>query len=228
MKVLVLAVLAVSLAASAQTSYPPAPPGRGATPAPSASTPAAAPIPLDLNQLLSHLDQTTSNINASLSRLRIEKWKTDGQAKGHYQSDADSISRNITSALPEITGGVRNAPAGLAANFKLYRNVGALYDVFASLTEAAGAFGPKEDYQALAQELQQVDDLRRAFGDRVSDLAASADAQMARLKAQAQQQAQAQPPKKIIVDNGDESPKPKKKKKPAGSTAQTQSQPPQQ
>lgn len=223
MKAIVLAVLTLVLSASAQTSYPPPPPGKGAAPAAPASTPNAAPVPVDLNQLLFQLNQTTSAINASLSKLRIEKWKADSQAKGQLQANAESISRNITAALPEITGGVRSAPASLSANFKLYRNVSALYDVFASLTEAAGAFGPKEDYQALAQELQQVDGLRHSFGDRVSALSSSADAELAKLRTQIQQ-AQAAPPKKIIVDNGDETPKPKKPKK-KGTTSTAQSKP---
>jgi hypothetical protein len=228
MKALVLAVLAVAVSVTAQTSYPPPPPGRqNAAPA---QGPVAAPnnAPVDVNQLLVQLDQTTSAVNGSVTKLKIDKWKTDSQSKGQLQSNAESISRNITEALPAITGAVRSTPASLGANFKLYRNVGALYDVFASLTEAAGAFGPKEDYQALAQELQQVDALRHALGDRVNDLALSSDTELAKLRTQVRQAQAAVPPKKIIVDNSDEPAKPKKKKKTSPSTAQNKTQTPQQ
>ncbi len=219
MKALVLAVLILAISATAQTSYPPPPPGR----APEPASAAPANTPSDVNQLLAQLDQTMAAVNASVSELRIDKWKTDSQQKSQYQSNVESISRNITQALPGIAGAVRTAPASVGANFKLYRNVGALYDVFASLTEASGAFGPKEDYRALAQELQQVDGLRRALGDRVNDLALSSDAELARLRTQVRQ-AQAAPPKKIVVDNVDEPAKPKKKKKPSSSTAKSQPQ----
>lgn len=226
MKVLVLAVLALTISATAQTSYPPPPPGRGTAPA--AASPAPASGAANVNQLLAQIDQTTAAVNGSLSKLRIDKWKTDSQQKSQYQSNAESISRNISEALPGIAGAVRNTPASMGANFKLYRNIGALYDVFASLTEAAGAFGPKEDYEALAKELQQVDSLRHALGDRVNELALSSDAEVARLRTQLQQAQAAIPPKKIVVDNGDESPKPKKKKKSSTSTAQNKPQTPQQ
>ncbi len=226
MKVLVLAVLVLAISATAQTSYPPPPPGRGTAPAASAAAPATGAA--NVNQLLAQIDQTTAAVNGSLSKLRIDKWKTDSQQKSQYQSNAESISRNISEALPGIAGAVRTTPASVGATFKLYRNISALYDVFAALTEAAGAFGPKEDYQALAQELQQVDSLRHALGDRVNELALSSDAEVARLRTQLQQAQAAIPPKKIVVDNGDESPKTKKKKKSSSSTAQNKPQTPQQ
>ena len=82
---------------------------------------------------------------------------------------------------------VRSAPGNLGAQFKLYRNVGALYDVFFSLTEAAGAFGPKDDFQELSQEGQQLDTMRHNLADRVEQLATAQEAELGRLRAQAAQ-----------------------------------------
>ncbi len=239
MKAAVFAVLMLAVSAAAQTSYPPPPPARTkATPAPSARPVAAAQpgapvpnstVPVDTPQLLAQLDQTSGTLNNSLRNLRIEKWKTDGQSKTQLQSNAESIQRNISSALPGMINVVRTAPDDLAASFKLYRNVSALYDVLASLTEAAGAFGPKEEFRDLSYQLQQMDNLRRGLGDRMEQLATTKDTQINQLRAQVKQYqaaAAAAPPKKVVVDDN-EQPKPKKKKKPSASTAQTGTTPPQ-
>ncbi len=233
MKGTILAVLTLAAVAAAQSDYPPPPPGRQAAPA--QRTAAAAPAPanpvnpgatqVDPNQVLAQLGQTTNALNSTLEQLRIEKWKTGSQEKSQLQSNADSIRRNVTAALPGMVQDVRHAPDNLAASFKLYRNVGALYDVLASLTEAAGAFGPKDDYRDLSQELQQLDAARHNLGDRMEQLAGTKDAEVARLAAQLKQAQAAIPPKKIVVDNSDETPKPKKKKKSSGTAAQPAAQP---
>ncbi len=229
MKGTFLAVLTLAAAAAAQTSYPPLPPGRQTTTGPSplaASSPGGPAAPLPADDVLSQLGQTTTALDSTLGRLRIEKWKTGSQEKSQLQSNADSIRRNVTAALPGMVQDVRNAPGNLAPSFKLYRNVGALYDVLASLTEAAGAFGPKDEFRDLSQELQQIDTARHNLADRVEQLASAKDAEVVRLTAQLKQaQAAAVPPKKVIVDNDEEKPKPKKKKKPASSSAQPAAQP---
>ena len=225
MKGTFLAVLMVAALAAAQTSYPPAPPGRQpvaakAPPAP-AATPASPTAPVDVNQVLSLIGQSTGALRSTLGQLRIEKWKTGSQEKGQLQSNAESIRRNLTTALPGMVQGVRGAPDNLAASFKLYRNVNALYDVLASLTEAAGSFGPKEDYRDLSLELRQIDAARRSLADRLDQLATAKDAELARLSTQLKQAQAAVPPKKIVVDDS-EQPKPKKKK---STTAQTAAKP---
>ncbi len=229
MKGTILAVLMLAAAAVAQTSYPPPPPARQSTaPAAPVAAPAAmAPAaPVDPNQVLTQLGQASTALDSTLGSLRIEKWKTGSQEKSQLQSNSDSIRRNVTAALPGMVQEVRKAPDNLAASFKLYRNVGALYDVLASLTEAAGAFGPKDDYRDLAQELQQIDAARHNLADRVELLATAKDAEVARLAAQLKLAQAAIPPKKIVVDNSDEEkPKPKKKKKPASTAAQPAAKP---
>ncbi len=229
MKGTFLAVLMLAAVAAAQTSYPPPPPGKTARPAaPSPATPAPTAAPaatVDVNQVLSQIGQTSTALNSTLGQLRVEKWKTGAQEKGQFQGNVDSIQRNLTSALPGMVQGVRSAPDNLGANFKLYRNVSALYDVLFSLTEAAGAFGPKDDYRDLSQELQQMDAARRSLGDRLEQLATAKDAELVRLSTQLKQAQAAIPPKKIVVDETEQPQPKKKKKKPAGTTAQTTSQP---
>ena len=236
MKGTFLAILIMAASTWGQTSYPPPVPGRQSAPPPAAAptsnpaaTAAAAVAPqVDTNQLLARLGQTGSALNTSLAGLRIEKWKTSGQDKAQLQSNADSIRRNLNRALPGIMQDVRNAPNNLGPTFKLYRNVGALYDVLASLTEAAGAFGPQQEFRDLSQQLQQLDTLRHDLGDRMEQLSSTKDAEIVRLGAQLKQAQAAIPPKKVVVDDTEDKPKPKKKKKPSATTAQSNDKPQQQ
>jgi hypothetical protein len=204
------------------------------TPAPAApaagGTPTAQVIPeLDRLQALS-----SATISA-ISQMKIEKWKADGNSKGQAQANAESIERNLGSALPGMISGVRSAPQDLAAEFKLYRNVNALYDVMSSLTESAGAFGPKGDYEALAQQLDRLDSVRRSLGDTLEQLTAATQAQLDQLRTQVktlQTQAIAAPPKKVVVDDTEPAKKgssshKKKAKKPDESSNGTSSASPQ-
>jgi hypothetical protein len=186
--------------------------------------------PVNSGPLLSQLEQTAITANGDLSRLRIEKWKADRTSKEQATTTAESVQRNLTAALPGMIAAVRSDPDNLAAAFKLYRNLNALYDVMASLAESAGAFGPKEDYDALAADVSHLDQLRRQLADRVDTLANFKDAQVSRLMVQLRNQAAAAasaPPKKVIVDE-EETPakKPVRKKKAPAKPAQTKPQTP--
>ena len=172
---------------------------------------------------LDRLQAAASQVTLNLGRLRIDKWKADGESKRQAQGNADSIQRNLASALPGLIEAVRSAPQDVSAEFKLYRNLNALYDVLASLTEAAGAFGPRSDYEALAQQLDTIDSVRRNLGDVLEQLTSSTQAELSRLRVQIRTYQQnaaaaAPPPKKVVVDDT-EPPKKSvhKKKKPAAS-----------
>jgi hypothetical protein len=177
-----------------------------------------------MNSLLGELDATARAATSDLSRVRIDKWKTDSGTKHQTQANADSILRNLQSALPGIVTAVRNSPDDVAANFKLYRNLDALYDVLGSVAESAGAFGSKNDYQALANDLGNLERVRRELADRVESLAGAKESELARLRTtvRAAQAAAQTPAKKVIVDENEPVKKPPRKKK---STASTQASP---
>jgi hypothetical protein len=203
--------LSLSALTLAQTSPPPVP---------RPSNPSASPMLADLDRL----QAAASQANSDLSYMHIQKWKTDGTTKQQSQANAESIQRNLTAALPALIGSVRNAPQDLGAQFKLYRNLTALYDVFASLTESAGAFGAKSDYEALAQQLAVFDSVRRDLGDSLESLTASTQTEINQLRAQVQtlQQraaAAATSPKKVVVDDSEPAKKSTKKKKSTQSTS---------
>ena len=202
-----------------------APLSQGQTPlssAPTNSVPAAQTFP-DPGTLLSRIQQETLGLSADLGKLRIDKWKTDSSTKSQATDNVESIQRNITNALPGLISAVRSAPQSLGANFKLYRNINALYDVLANLAESAGAFGKREEYEVVAPHVAAIDDDRRAYGDLLAQMTASADSRIAAYQ-QAAAQAAVQPPKKIIIDDTEPAP-PKKKtrKKSAASSSKTSS-----
>ncbi len=178
-----------------------------------------------LNNLLGSLQQTSQATLSDLSDLRIDKWKTDSNSKRQAKAMVDSITRNLQDALPGMITEVHNAPEDVAATFKLYHNLDALHDVLGSLAEDAGAFGPREQYQSLANEANNLDNVRSQLADRIQNLAAGKEAEIGRLRTAlaAAQAPPPPPPKKIIVDDTEpEKPvKKKPKKKPAKPASET-------
>lgn len=167
-----------------------------------------------LNGLLTQLEATSKDTQIDLAKLRIEKWKTDGTYKKQAAGNVDSIQRNLEGALPEILGQLRNAPEDLPASFKLYRNLDALYDVLGSVTEGAGAFGSKDDLQALSNDLNAFETSRKQLAERIETLASAKEAEITRLTAALKTaQAAAEPPKKVVVDDTEPAKKPVTKKK---------------
>lgn len=171
-----------------------------------------------LNGLLTQLETSSQTAQLDLAKLRIERWKTDGSTKRQTQNDVESVQRNLQSALPEMIGQLRNAPEDMPATFKLYRNLDALYDVLGGIVESAGAFGPKDDFQALQNDLNGFEATRKQLADRTNTLATSKEQEIVRLRIElktAQAAIPAVPPKKIVVDDNEPVKKPVAKKKPA-------------
>lgn len=193
------------------------------SPAPANTIPATQNFP-DPGTLLSRIQQETLGLSADLGKLRIDKWKTDSSTKSQATDNVDSIQRNITNALPGLISTVRSAPQSLGANFKLYRNINALYDVLANLAESAGAFGKREEYEVIAPHVAAIDDDRRTYGDLLAQMTAWADSRITAYQ-QAAAQAAERPPKKIIIDDTEPAPAPKKKsrKKSAATSSKTSS-----
>jgi hypothetical protein len=234
---LALPVLLGAVAAAGQSGAPIAAPANpiniehaiaettGSAPASQSAGPVSYASVTQLNGLLAQLEGASKTTQADLSKLRIERWKTDGSYKKQSLSNVDSIQRNLQGALPEIIGQLRTAPEDLPATFRLYRNLDALYDVLGSVVESTGAFGSKDDLQALSNDLSNFEGTRKQFAGRIETLASSKEAEITRLHAElktAQAAIPAAPPKiKVIDDNEPKKPAPKKKPaaKPATSTA---------
>ena len=216
-------VLSLGLAVNAQviSSNPSAPQG-----------PVSYSSVNQLNALLSQLEQASQAAQVDLAKLRIEKWKIDSGSKRQTQGNVESVQRNLATALPEMIAELKASPESLTSTFKLYRNLDALYNVFGSVTESTGAFGSKDEFQALENDLSGFEKARRAFAERMEMLAGAKEAEVTRLRAalqSAQASVAAQPPKKIVVDDDAPAKKPVKKKaptKPKASTTQPATPPP--
>src|SRR5450755_440662 len=168
----------------------------------------------ELNGILTQLQQTAKNTQSDLGKTHIEKWKTDASTKKQTLATVESIQRNLQSALPDTIAQLNNSPEDLGASFKLYRNLVVLYDYFASVVENAGAFGSKDEFQSLSNDMSGLESARRAFGERMQKLAASKEDELTRLRAQVKTLSAAPPPppKKVVVDDTEPPKKPAKKK----------------
>jgi hypothetical protein len=187
--------------------------------------PSSAPVAYasvsELNGILGQLKTTASAMQTDVETMRIEKWKTDASTKRQTQANVDSIRRNLQSALPEIVSQVSASPEDLAASFKLYRNLDALYDVFGSVVESAGAFGSKDEFQSLSNDMTGLESARRSMGERMQKLAGAKEDELSRLRLQVKTLTAAAPPpppKKIIVDDTEPPKKPAAKKKTTGTS----------
>ena len=174
------------------------------------SAPVAYSSVNELNGILGSLKTTATAMQTDVQSMRIEKWKTDASNKRQTQANVDSIRRNLQSALPEIMAQVSASPEDLAASFKLYRNLDALYDVFGSVVENAGAFGSKDEFQSLSNDMNGIESARRSFGERMQKLASAKEDELTRLRSQVKTLSAAvppPPPKKIVVDDDEAAPK---------------------
>jgi hypothetical protein len=164
-----------------------------------------------LTALLAPLERAAQTTSLDLAHLRIEKWKGDRAVKDDAAAKTESLERNLTAALPGMVEAVRANPNTLAPALKLYRNLNAVYDVLAFVTEAAGAFAPKDEFRALAGDLQEIDTSRRALADALESMAAAQDQEVLRLRTQIQ--ATPTEVKKIVVDDAEPAPKPAPKRR---------------
>src|SRR5205807_4842277 len=141
-----------------------------------------------------------------IGKLRIEKWKTDSSQKQQMQQVADSLQRNITSAVPGLISDVRNSQGSVSKTFKLYHNINVVYEFLSSLAEAAGAFGKKEEYEPLAGDASALDDARQKLSAYIEQVAANLESSP-KSASGSQSAASGSGPKKIIVDDGNPAPK---------------------
>jgi len=185
----------------------------------------------ELNGIIGQLEQASEATQADLTKLRIEKWKTDSGTKKQTIGNVESIKRNLQGALPEIVTQLRNSPEDLSASFKIYRNLDALYDVLGTVTESAGAFGSKDEFQSLSNDLSALERSRHSFASRMENLTVSKEAELNQLRSQVktlQAAVPPPPPKKIVVDDNEpKKPAPKKKNipKPPAKQSATPAQP---
>jgi hypothetical protein len=168
-----------------------------------------------LNSILSTLQQATQTANLDLTRLRIEKWKADGSDKQEMQKMAASLQKNLTVAVPGLISDAQAAPGSVLKAFKLYDNITIVYEYLSSLSEAAGAYGKKEEYEPLGRDLSALDAARRNLSDYIEQAANTLETPR-KPPPSVQAQPTPTPNKKIVIDDDAAPPKKTvKKKKPS-------------
>ena len=181
------------------------------------ATAGASPDDQAFADLLRQMRASAQKSDTDVAHLRLEKWKVDAVTRQQMQASVESIRRNLSYAMPDLLQRIEASPGSLNANFRLYRNLNALYDTFSALVESAVAFGAREQYEPLTADITQLDRFRHQMAERTDLLAGNNDVELARLRARlATSTTGAKPATKVVVNN-DDSPKPKKKPKPAPS-----------
>ena len=137
---------------------------------------------------LDKLQATASQAAQDIGKLRIEKWKANPNAKNAAVADADSVKRNLTDALPRLIDAARATPEDMNAEFKLYRDLNALYDVFGMVTEATRVYGQRGEYDALSQQFQVIGSVRRRLGESLEQLTASTQGELYQIRLQIKDQ----------------------------------------
>jgi uncharacterized protein YhaN len=187
----------------------------------------------ELNGTLRQIEQIASTINLDVGKLRVYKWKADSASRRQAEGNIDSVQRNLTAALPQFIAAARSSPRNIAPEFRLYRNLNALSDVLNSIAESAGAFGPRDEYERLAADLNGLETARNALGKRVEALAEAQAQELAQLRKQLLEAGAAKGvPSKVVVDDNAPASKQKstarKKPQPAQKPSQQSTPPPSQ
>src|SRR5260370_5052267 len=104
-----------------------------------------------LGLVLTRIQEAAQATNDDLSRLRIDKWKTESDQKAEMTNLAESVHRNLTYAVHDLIKDVQSSKGSVSATFKLYHNINVLYEYLNVLAESAGNFGRSDEYTPLSQ-----------------------------------------------------------------------------
>lgn len=167
-----------------------------------------------LDAVLSRVRQTALASSDDLDRLRIDKWKTESDQKAEMLKLAESVRRNITSAVPELLKDVESSHGTVSTTFKLYHNLNVLYEYLNMLTESAATFGRTEEYGPLSRDAAALDAARQELSSYIESAAADLEVKAARpVATPAPPPTATEPLKKIVVDDTPAKPATAKKKR---------------
>jgi hypothetical protein len=195
MKSLLAVVILVLCTTFAMAQDSPATPSQ--PPATAAAAPPAAP---NLDAILSRIQEASEATKNDLSGLHIEKWKTDSAQKAELNKIADSLRRNLTSAVPDLINDVRSNHGSVSSTFKLYHNLNVVYEYLNYLADSASALGKESESSPLAREAGTLDTARQDLSNFVEQAANKLEEKV-RLAAAPPPAAAEPAPKKIVVDD---------------------------
>src|SRR5215472_13915302 len=162
--------------------------------------------------VLARIQQASQATNDDLVRLRIERWKTEPDQKAELQKIADSVRRNISTAMPDLIKEVQSSKGSVSSTFKLYHNINILYEYLNVLAESAGSFGRPEEYDPLSRDATALNAARQDLSSYIEQAAVTLEVKAARPVA-TPTPPPPPPPEKIVVDDAPKKTTTPKKKK---------------
>jgi hypothetical protein len=141
-----------------------------------------------------------------VSQIQIDHWKVSKSWKDQLQSDADSITSDLSHQLPGLFQQAQATPTAIDAQLRVMQNVDALYDVLVRLTLAADLTERKSDAAQLDSALERLEAARKTATAQLMAAAAQQHQQLSDLQARMEAiQASSTVPtthgKTIVVDN---------------------------
>jgi hypothetical protein len=131
------------------------------------------------------LHSALEQVGHSVSQIQIDHWKVSNSWKQQLQSDADSITNDLSHELPGLLQQAQAAPTALDAQLRAMQNVNALYDVLVRLTLAADLTEKKSDAALLGSALQRLEAARKSATAQLVSAAAQQHQQLTQLQAEA-------------------------------------------
>ena len=149
---------------------------------------AAAPPPAQAGTLApaisDSLQPALEQVGHSVSQIQIDHWKVSKSWKTQLQSDADSITNDLSHQLPGLFQQAQASPTALDAQLRVMQNVDALYDVLVRLTLAADMNERKNDAALLDSALEHLEAARKTATAALVSSAAQQHQQLTELQAQ--------------------------------------------
>jgi hypothetical protein len=127
----------------AGAQMPASAPTSQAAAAPAADTPKGKTMEL--------MQPTMNSLPATLSTLRVDKWKAPNPVKDAALNNITSIKRDLTDTLPPLLKAADATPKSASALLAVMQNVNALYDVLLHVGDAAEIAAPQAQSADLAQ-----------------------------------------------------------------------------
>jgi hypothetical protein len=145
-------------------------------------------------------------VGHSVSQIQIDHWKVSKSWKDQLQSDADSITNDLSHQLPGLLEQAQATPTALDAQLRLMQNVDALYDVLVRLTLAADMTDKETHAALLDSALERLEAARKTATTQLVAAAAQQHQQLTQLQAQVAASqiapsASSMNGKTIVVDN---------------------------
>jgi hypothetical protein len=163
----------------------------------------------NLDPVIGQIRQATQSANADITRLQIDRWKSDSGTKQQMQQVAESLKKNLTFAVPDLITDVQTNHGSVSSTFRLYHNLNVVYEFLSSLADAAGAFGKKDEYEALSKDVSSLDNARQGLSGYIEQAAA----RLEKPKPAPVTVTPSPTPRRIVVDDTTPTPRPSARKK---------------